>query len=64
MSKSSVMPWIDLLPSVASTTLQARRDQIGELMLKAAELTRQGAALASVFQRVFLGSGRQGKLVD
>ena len=47
MSKSSVMPWIDLLPNVASTTFQARRNQIGELMLKAAELTRQAEALRS-----------------
>lgn len=58
MSKSSVMPWIELLPNVETTTLQARRDQIGELMLKAAELTRQAEALRS--QAYFQGCSLEG----
>ena len=47
MSESSVMPWIDRLPNVASTTFQVRRNQLGELMMEAAELTRKAEALRS-----------------
>lgn len=38
MSESSVMPWIDRLPNVTSTTFQIRRNQIGELMMEAEAL--------------------------
>lgn len=58
MSKSNVMPWIDLLPNVASTTLQARRDEIGELMLSAEELVRQAEMLRS--QAYFKGCSLEG----
>ena len=47
MSKSSIMSWIDQLPNVASTTFQARRDEISELMLEAVELACKAEALRS-----------------
>ncbi|EFI8498302.1 protein kleA [Escherichia coli] len=36
-----IMPWIDVLPDVATTDLQARRDIIQELALQAAEATHK-----------------------
>ena len=47
MNKLIVMPWIDLLPNVASTSFQARRNLISDMMLEAAELTRKADSLRS-----------------
>lgn len=54
-----VMPWIDELPNVAATNFPARRDEIAELMSKAAELVRQAEELRA--KAYFAGCALEGE---
>nr|BCU00340.1 protein kleA [uncultured bacterium] len=45
MKQQRIMPWIDLLPGVATTDLQERRDTIQELARQAAEATHNAQIL-------------------
>ena len=45
VERVKMMPWIDELPNVAKTDLQARRDTIQELARQAAEATHKALVL-------------------
>jgi hypothetical protein len=44
MSKN-IMSWIDILPGVANTNFQKRRDEVAAKMAEAAELVRKAEVL-------------------
>lgn len=47
MKKAEIMTWVDALPGVKQTDLQARRDAVADLMARAEALTAEALELRS-----------------